>query len=77
MSERPPFLELAGVSILIGIIAGSAIGGGIGLGLGTDWIVVCTIAGILVGATLGVVGERRAARRRATSAKEQPPGHSR
>ncbi len=69
MTERPPFFDLAGVSMLIGIIAGSTIGGAIGLGLGTDWIVLCTVAGVLVGATLGFLGERRAARRRAAAAK--------
>lgn len=70
MTERPPFSELAGVSLLIGLISGSAIGGAVGLGLGTDWIVVCTVIGVLIGATLGIVGELRAARRRKAHTEE-------
>lgn len=70
MNERRPFFDLAGVAMLLGMIAGSAIGGAIGLWLGVDYIVLATGIGILTGGVVGYIGERRAARRRRSSSAE-------
>jgi len=67
MTERRPFFDLAGVSLLLCLMAGSAIGGAIGLSLGQDWMFLVTAIGVVIGVGVGLLGELRAARRRANS----------
>jgi hypothetical protein len=72
MTERPPFFDLAGVSLLLCLMAGSAIGGAIGLGFGEDLMFLVTAIGVIIGLLIGLLGERRAARRRAASTNGDP-----
>ena len=58
--------------ILLCLMLGSAIGGAIGLGLGEDWMFLVTAIGVLVGLVVGLLGEWRAARRRAASTNGEP-----